>query len=47
MFFVLGTAIDNHFHDHSFTLPYKILGGVVGGGAVLFVAKKLKGVVLR
>lgn len=45
--FLIGGAIDSYLHDHPVTLHYKILGAAVGAGAVLFLARKMKGVVLR
>ncbi len=45
--FLIGGAIDIYLPDHPVTLHYKVLGGVVGAGAVLFLARNMKGVVLR
>jgi len=46
-FFFLGGLIDGYLHDHSVTIHYKLLGGIAGTGLVLFLARKMKGVVLR
>ena len=45
-FFVVGALIDNSLPGH-FTLPYKILAGLISSALILFVARKMKSVVLR
>jgi hypothetical protein len=46
-FLFLGNVVDTYLHDHSFTFPYKIVLGLLGTGAILFIARQLKSVVLR
>ena len=46
MFFVLGSVIDSTLPG-GFNLPYKLLGGLLMAGLVLFVARKMKSMTLR
>ena len=45
-YFAVGELIDSSMPG-SFTMPYKVLGGLLSAGLILFVARKMKGVVLR
>ena len=45
-FFVVAALIDNTLPDH-FTLPYKILAGLLSSALILFISRKMKSVVLR
>jgi hypothetical protein len=46
-FFLLGEVIDSYLTDQPFTIHYKAAAGLVGAGAVLFIARLLKGVFVR
>jgi len=46
-FLFLGSTIDSYLHDYPITFPIKILAGLIGTGAILFLARGLKNVVLR
>jgi hypothetical protein len=47
LFFVLGEFIDGYLHHHPVTIHYKVLGGMAGAGLILFLARQMKGIVLR
>lgn len=45
--FFLGTIIDSYLHDHSVTIHWKTLASITGAGLVMFLAQKMKGMVIR
>lgn len=44
---MLGEVIDSYITDAPFTVHYKLLAGLLGTAALLFVARMLKGVFVR
>jgi hypothetical protein len=46
-FLLIGEAIDTYLHDHEVTAHFKLLGGIVGTGAILFLARMMKGIFVR
>jgi hypothetical protein len=44
---VIGTLVDTHLSDHSFPFAYKLVGGLVSIGLILFVARQMKKMVVR
>jgi len=39
--------IDTHLSDHSLSIVYKVVGGLLSAGLILFLARQMKKMVVR